>query len=232
MLAPKSKQGKSKGSNMKKVKIRRARLEDIEEILIVEKEAWPEKLRATKEQFRSRIETFPGGTLVAIVDGVVVGVVSAEIVAYDVKNPIATWAEVTDSGFIKKTHNPKGDTLYGVDLTVSQFAENTSKLLMQEVGKLVIRYNLKQGILGARIPRYHKFKDKMTVEEYMNGKRGKHPMDPELSFYTKMGLEAVKALPNYIDDPESCSYGVLMVWKNPFYGKPFPKFWSWLFRIK
>lgn len=217
---------------MKKTKIRQARLEDIEKILIIEKEAWPEKLRATREQFRSRIETFPEGTLVAIANGTIIGVVSTEIVDYDIKDPIATWAEATDNGFIKKTHNSEGDTLYGVDLTVSRFLENASKLLMEEIGKLAIRHSLKQGILGARIPRYHKFRDKMTAEEYINGKRGNRFMDPELSFYAKMGLKAVKALPNYIDDPESCSYGVLMVWKNPFYGKPFPGFWSWFFRIK
>ena len=217
---------------MVKVKIKQARIEDIKEILIAEEKAWPEKLRATKEQFRSRIETFPEGTLVAIANSSVIGVVSTEIVDYDIKDPIATWAEATDGGFIKKTHNPKGNTLYGVDLTVSQFVENTSKLLMQEVGKLVIRYNLKQGVLGARIPRYHKFKDKMTVEEYINDRKGNRLMDPELSFYAKMGLKAVKALPDYIDDAESRDYGVLMAWKNPFYGKPFPKFWSWLFRIK
>jgi len=217
---------------MKKVRIRRAQPEDIEEILIIEKEAWPETLRATKKQFRSRIETFPEGTLVAMANGAVIGVVSAEIVHYDIKNPIATWAEATDSGFIKKTHNLEGDTLYGVDLTVSQSVENASKLLLERIGKLAIGHSLKQCVLGARIPRYHKFKDKMTAEEYINGQRNNRPMDPELSFYSKMGLKAVRTLPNYIDDPKSCNYGVLMVWENPFYGKPFPKFWSWLFRIK
>lgn len=217
---------------MGKVTIRQAQPEDIEKILIIEKEAWPEGLRATREQFLCRMETFPAGTLVAISDGALVGVVSTEIVNYDIENPVASWAEASDNGFIKKTHNPEGDTLYGVDLTVPRAGESASKLLMQEVGKLTIRYKLKQGILGARIPRYNKFMNKMTAEEYINGKRNNRSLDPELAFYTKLGLKAVKVLPNYIDDPDSCNYGVLMVWKNHFYGKPFPKFWSWLFRVK
>ena len=82
------------------------------------------------------------------------------------------------------------------------------------------------------MPRYNKFMNKMTAEEYISGKRNNRSLDPELAFYAKLGLKVIKALPNYIDDPDSCNYGVLMVWKNPFYGKPFPKFWSWLFRIK
>lgn len=217
---------------MASVKIRQARVEDIEGILIVEEEAWPEGLRATREQFISRIETFPEGTLVAITNDNIIGVIATEIVSYDLKNPISNWNEVTDYGFIKRTHNPKGDTLYGVDLSISRFIGNASKLLMEEIGRLVIRYNLKQGILGARIPRYHKFADRMTAEEYVNGRRGNRPIDPELAFYTRLGLKIAGVIPNYIEDPESCNYSVLLVWENPFYGKPFPKLWSWLFRAK
>ena len=217
---------------MNKLIVRPAQLKDLDEILIVEEEAWPESLRATREQFISRIETFPEGTQVAVADGHVIGVVSTEIVNYNLEKPIPTWNEITDHGFIKRTHNPEGDSLYGVDLSIAHFVENASRLLMEAVGKLVIRFNLKQGILGARIPRYHKFRDKMTVEEYINGRRGNRPMDPELAFYKGLGLKIVRALPNYIDDPESCNYGVLLVWRNPFYGKPFSKFWSWFFRVK
>ena len=214
------------------MKIRQAQIEDIEGILIVEEEVWPKGLRVTKEQFISRIETFPEGTLVAIVDSNIVGVVATEIVNYDLKNSIFTWNEITDHGFIKKTHTPNGDALYGVDLSISRFVGNASKLLMQEVGKLIIRYNLKRGILGSRIPRYHKFADRMTAEEYINSRRGNRPLDPEIAFYKRLGLKIIRVIPNYIEDPESCNYGVLLSWENPFYGKPFPKLWSWLFRVK
>ncbi len=217
---------------MPNVKVRQARVEDIEGILNVEEEVWPEKLRATKVQFESRIKTFSEGTIVALVDGTIIGVVATEIVDYDFSAPPLTWNEITDNGFIKKTHDPCGDTLYGVDLSVSPFGIGASNLLMQEIGKLTIRRNLKRGILGARIPRYHKFADKMTAEEYVRNKRGSRPIDPELIFYTRLGLRITRIIPNYIKDPESCNYGVLLVWNSPFYGKPFPRFWSWFFRTK
>lgn len=214
------------------IKVRQAVMEDVEGILNLEEEVWPEGLRATKDQFVSRIETFPEGILVAAINGTIVGVVATEIVVYDLTKPGLTWAAITDEGFIKKTHNPAGDTLYGVDLSVSPFGVNAARMLMEQIGKLTIRYHLKRGILGARIPRYHKVASEIKVEEYVNGKKGHRPLDPELAFYTRLGLKIAKIIPDYIKDPESCNYGVLMVWDNPFYGKPFPELWSWLFKVK
>jgi hypothetical protein len=214
------------------VRIRQATIEDIDGILSLEEEVWPKGLRANKPQLVSRVETFPEGIMVAIMDGTIVGVVATEIVNYDLAAAGPTWKEITDNGFIRKTHNPSGDTLYGVDLSISPFSINAAKLLMEEVGKLVIRRGLRRGMLGARIPRYHRVADRIRVEDYVNGRRGNRPIDPELVFYTRLNLKIAKVIPNYIQDPESCNYGILMVWDNPFYGKPFPAFWSWLFSVK
>ncbi len=215
----------------KAVRIRQAKVEDIERIIILEEEVWPEGLRATRSQFLSRIETFPEGVIIAIADDTIVGVVATEIVSYNLSNLGLTWKEITDEGFIRGTHNPNGDTLYGIDLSVSSSGINSSKLLMEQIGRLIIGRNLKRGILGARIPRYFKVADKMSAEEYVNGRRNNRPLDPELIFYTRLGLRIAKVIPDYIGDPESCNYGVLMVWDNPFYGKPFSALWSRLFKV-
>jgi hypothetical protein len=215
-----------------KIKIRQAEMKDVPDILNLEESVWPEGLRASKEQFFSRIKTFPEGTLLAEEIGTknIVGVVVTEIVTYDLKNPVSTWEEITDNGFIKGSHNLEGNTLYGVDLSVSRFANSASSSLLVAIGKMVIKRNLKQAILGARIPRYHKYSKKMSVERYVYGKKGKRPFDPELAFYSRMGLQIAKILPNYIDDIESNNYGVLLLWKNPFFGIPFPKLWSFFFK--
>lgn len=217
-----------------KIKLRQARMEDIPDILVVEEESWPEGLRATEEMFRARIGTFSEGVIVAENADRIVGVVVGEIVKYDINAPhIPSWGEITDNGYIRKSHDPAGETIYGVDLSVSPLANGgVSKSLMLAMGKLVIRLNLKQIVVGGRMPRYHKFADKMTPEEYLAArtKTGKY-IDPEIWFYTKAGLRVIRIIPDYFDDPESCNNGVLLVWKNPFYGRPFPKLWSWLFRI-
>jgi len=215
------------------VRIRQATLDDITGILDVEEEVWPIELRATEEQFRSRIKTFPEGTIVSLIDGTIVGVVATQIVySKDLDHSALTWDEITDGGLIKKTHKPDGDILYGVDLSVSPFGANSASLLLQEVGRIAIRHKLKGGMLGARIPRYHKYSERMNAQDYVNFKRGERLLDPELVFYTRLGLEIIRVLPNYIKDPDSRDYGVLLGWKNPFFGKPFPQLSSWLFRIK
>lgn len=218
-----------------KVKVQQARIEDIPAIIEVEKAAWGEEKAATPELFESRIKTFPEGTLVALVDNKIVGVVATEIVNYP-EEKCLTWYEITDNGYIKKTHNPKGDTLYGVDLSVHPLYQNkgVGKKLMIEVGKLAIKFNLKRGLLGGRVPYYHKYADRIKIEDYVSLKEkneaGISP-DPEIIFYLKLGLKILKIIPNYFQDPESLNYGILLVWENPFYNKWYRHIMEKIFRV-
>jgi len=218
------------GLGFKKVKIRQAKLEDIPEILVVEKEAWGEQRTALRKMFESRIKTFPEGTLIAEVDKKIVGVVVTERVDYDFEKDSYTWYKITDNGFIKKSHKKDGDVLYGVDLSVSPSFQHLGigTKLLESIGKLAIRYNIKQGMLGGRIPGYYKYASKMDVEEYVkatiNTEKGVRSLDPEIDFYRKAGLKIVKIIPNYFKDPESLNYGILLLWKNPFY----KKWYRWL----
>ncbi|NIN92584.1 hypothetical protein GTO36_06305 [bacterium] len=214
MLKTKREQKKAKRG----LELRQAGLRDIKEILRIEKEAWPNGLRATKEMFRSRLKTFPEGFLCAVMDGKIQGFVVTEILDYDMGGSRLSWREATDNGYIKKTHNLNGDTLYGVSLSVSAHAQKrVSVALLEATGKLVIKYGLKQGVFGSRIPRYHKHAGKMLVEEYIKAKtKTGRLLDPELGIYQSVGLRPVRIIPGYIKDPESLDYGILVVWENPF----------------
>jgi ribosomal protein S18 acetylase RimI-like enzyme len=221
---------------MKKIKIREAKIEDIPQILDVEIATWGKERAATFEMLESRIKTFPEGTLIAVVDEKIVGVVVVEIINSNLINNFSTWYEITDNGFIAKTHNPRGDTLYGVTLSVHPLYQNKGigKELMIAVGKLAIKHNLKGGLLGARIPHYHKYADRIKVQDYVKISQKDQcniPPDPELVFYQKLGLKIVKIIPNYFDDPESLNYGVLVFWKNPFYNKWYRKIATMFFRV-
>ncbi|MBA7537283.1 hypothetical protein ES705_29550 [subsurface metagenome] len=200
------------------LRIRQARSRDIKEILRIEKGAWPKELRATKEMFHSRLKTFPEGFLCAVVNGEIQGFVVTEILDYDIQCSSLSWQQATDHGYIRKTHNPNGDTLYGVSLSVSARAQRrVAVALLEATGKLVIKYGLKQGVFGSRIPRYHRYAAKMPVEEYIKAKtRTGRLLDPELGIYQSVGLRPVRIIPGYIRDPESLDYGILAVWENPF----------------
>jgi hypothetical protein len=208
-------------SMAKKIKIRQASLEDLSEIIRVEKEAWPEGTEASEEMFRSRMEIYPEGVHVAVFKGKIIGVVAFELINYDVNNPITSWKEATDNGMIKNSHNPKGDTIFGIDLTaVPDAPRGTGTRLLVEVGRQAITKNLKRGILGGRLPYYKDYADKMTPEEYLKAKNENgEPLDPEVRFYKRAGLKIEKVLPNYFEDPDSLNYGVLLIWDNPFFAK-------------
>lgn len=225
-------QSKSEAKQERKtaqLEIRQATSEDIDELLRVEEKAWPKSLRATRSMIKSRLETFPEGFLCATVEGKIKGFVVTETLNYDIEKDSFSWGEITDYGFIRKSHNPDGDTIYGVSLTVSPSSpKKTAKLLLEAVGKFAIKHNYKQIVLGCRIPRYYKYADDMFEEDYIQAKTNTgRPLDPELAMYQKEGLRVVKMIMNYIEDPESLNNGILLVWENPFFNlKNTLRFWE------
>jgi hypothetical protein len=224
------------GTEMRqKIRVRQATLADVYRLLEIDKEIWP-NFRASAEMFQSRITVFPEGQFVAVVGGKVVGSVFNQLVNYeDWKDKDFTWDEVTDNGTLRRTHNPRGDSIYGVGLAVAKQFQGSaaSRLLTIAAVRWVVSNGRQQILLGARIPGYCRHSD-IPVKDYIletRGKRGRL-LDPELAFYQKYGGEPIKPLPNYIHDPESLDFGVLIKWPNPFYGKPVSSiFVDWFLRI-
>ncbi len=126
---------------------------------------------------------------------------------------------MTNQGLIKNTHDPRGDILFGVNLSLSNAAGKPGRqALFEAVGKLAISHNLKGIALGSRIPSYHKYKDKMTVEEYIYGRnKTGRVYDPELKLYLDTGFQLRSIISGYFRDEKSLDYGVLLFWPNPFY---------------
>lgn len=202
------------------MKIRKATRIDISSIARVEKGAWPAEMAADERKIESRINTFPEGQLVAVENGEIIGVVSTEIIKYDFNKKSPSWYEATDNGYIKNTHSLDGNVIFGVDLSVMPSSQNrgVAKRLLEEIGKMAIKRNLQFGILGGRLPGYHKYAKELTVDEYMQKTTPDgEPFDPELRFYKNSGLIIGEVIPNYFKDFQSNNYGVQLVWKNPFY---------------
>jgi ribosomal protein S18 acetylase RimI-like enzyme len=205
----------------KKVKISEATIGDIDEIIEVEKKAWPEGGAATREQFEKRIKIFNEGVIIAKISGKVVGVVAGELIQSSYLNKESiSWSSITDNGYIENSHDPKGDALFGIDLSVDPSYRNRAigrKLLLQ-IGRMAVKRNLKCGILGARMPDYYKHSKKVSAKDYIDFRDTTGQLvDKELRFYERSGLKFLKVIPNYFPDRESLNYGVLCVWNNPFY---------------
>lgn len=131
----------------------------------------------------------------------------------------SSWEDI--SGYrTLSTHDPDGDVIFGVDLTVDpkyQALGLSGKIISTAFLTSVIGGRKKGALLGARVPAYQKHAAKRSIEEHVFG-TGSNPKtrDPEIKLYMSEGFRPLRIIPNYMDDEESLNYGVLMILDNPF----------------
>lgn len=194
-------------------------LKDFDDLLIIQKEAFPppfpEELWWSKHHIQAHTETFPQGAMLAKINGKAAGSATSLIVKYD--GSPHTWEEVSDSGFLSRTHDYAGDTLYGIDVCVRpQFrGKKVATALYDARKQLVKKLGLKRYIAGCRIPGFHNHADDMSVNTYVKKVVEGELEDLVLSFMLHQGLTAVNIMPDYVEDEESLDYAVIVEWKNP-----------------
>jgi hypothetical protein len=69
---------------------------------------------------------------------------------------------------------------------------------------------------GGRLPGYHKVSKDLSIDEYVEAVLTGKLKDPVMSFLLHCGRTPVCPVENYLEDEDSCHYGILMEWKNPF----------------
>lgn len=204
---------------MATIHIRPYTLADFDALLDVQREAFPppfpEELWWSREQITAHMETFPAGAMLAEVDGVVVGSATSLIVKH--RHEPHTWAEVADDGYIRTSHQPDGDSLYGIDICVkpSWRGRGIAQRLYEARKELVVQLGLKRYLAGCRIPGYHRVAAQMAAAQYVEAVTAGKLQDTVLSFMLKQGLHPVGILDDYLDDEESLNKAVLVEWVNP-----------------
>ncbi|MDY6864020.1 MAG: nitrilase, partial [Thermodesulfobacteriota bacterium] len=91
-----------------RIKVRRWRPEDIEEIVRLQRAAYPnfsDKDLCDDRVYSMQLAAFPEGQLLAELDGKVVGYATSLIVVLDENSPWYSYSEITGVGTFK-THNP------------------------------------------------------------------------------------------------------------------------------
>nr|WP_078593445.1 GNAT family N-acetyltransferase [Evansella clarkii] len=204
---------------MPKVTVREYKLVDFDKLLLIQKEAFPppfpEDLWWNREQIEAHAATFPEGAMLAEVDGEPAGSATSLIVNFT--GEAHTWEEAADNGYVKGSHDPYGDSLYGIDVCVRpKFRRSGIAGALYEARKdLVMKLGLKRYIAGCRIPNYHEYAETMSVDKYVEKVSEGEIKDLVLSFMLKQGLEPIQIIPGYLDDEESLDYAVIVEWKNP-----------------
>lgn len=204
------------------VVIRNYTQEDFYELIQIQSECFPppfpSELWWNKEQLSNHVIHFPEGAICIEVDGTLAGSLTGLCVNFDPNHMEHTWEEITDHGYITN-HNPSGNTLYIVDISVRpKFRKlGLGKRMMQAMYHVVIQKKLERLLGGGRMPGYHKLADRMTPERYLNKVLKGDLKDPVITFLLRCGRVPIGGIvENYLDDKESCHYAALMEWKNPF----------------
>lgn len=204
--------------------IRNYEASDFPDLIRIQQESFPppfpSELWWNEEQLYQHVTLFPEGALCVEVSGELAGSMTGLLVDFDPKHPEHTWEEMTDGGYIRN-HNPRGNTLYVVDICVRPAYRKfgLGKWLMLAMYDVVIQKGLERLLGGGRMPGYHKHADLMSAEQYVAAVVRGELKDPVITFLLRCGRIPVGVAANYLDDDESCNYAVLMEWSNPFYHK-------------
>ena len=200
--------------------IRTMTINDIPEIVELQKLSFPimaaEGVYWKPEQLKEHLKVFPEGQFVAEYHGKIVGSCSSLITTLNPEYKEHTWKEACgDSHF--KNHDPKGDTLYGAD--VSSHPDHRrlgiATKLYDARKDLVRKLNLKRIIAGGRLSNYGEHVKEMTPIEYVQKVKRHEIKEPVLAFQLRNGFKFIKILPNYMKDPRSLNYATFIEWKNP-----------------
>lgn len=199
--------------------------EDFADLIAIQQECFPPPFPSDlwwkEEQLEQHVRLFPEGALCVEIEGEVVASMTGLLVDFDPNHPDHTWEEITDGGYIRN-HQPNGDTLYVVDISVRpRFRKlGLGKLLMEAMYQLVVHKGLTRLLGGGRMPGYGQHADRWTAEQYLQAVLRGEIADPVITFLLRCGRTPVKVVANYLDDAESRNYATLMEWKNPFFVHP------------
>ncbi|MCP8616101.1 GNAT family N-acetyltransferase [Salirhabdus salicampi] len=205
----------------KKALIRNYTINDFPALIQVQKEAFPPPFPSdlwwNEDQLNNHVKQFSDGALCIEIDGQIVGSMTGLMVEFDMHHLEHTWEEITDNGYIRN-HNPNGNTLYVVDICISPRFRSLGlgKHLMQSMYEVVVHLRLERLLGGGRMPNYHKYVNSLNASQYVEEVVAGNIYDQVITFLLKCGRTPVAPVPNYLEDEESCHYGLLMEWKNPF----------------
>ena len=203
-----------------RLKLRNLRLADYNDVQEIMELVYPNMDGAwTREQFASQIARFPEGQICIEDNGKVVASALSLIIEYSHYGDRHTYWQIIGNGYLT-THDPNGDTLYGVDVFVDPKYRDMrlGRRLYDARKELCEKLNLRAIVVGGRIPGYGQHAHAMTPQQYVELVRAKELVDSILTFQLANDFHVRKIITGYLpDDDESRAYAVLLEWLNIYY---------------
>ncbi len=173
-----------------------------------------------KEESLGRLlKKFPDGQIVMTLDGKVVGCALSLIVKYEKFGDNHTYRDITGN-FSFETHDPKGDTLYGIEVFVHPDYRGLrlARRLYDARKTLCERLNLKMIIAGGRIPKYSMYADELSPKQYIEKVKRREIYDSTLTFQLANDFQVKRIIRNYLpEDEESKGFATLLIWHNIYH---------------
>ncbi len=175
----------------------------------------------SRDQYRSMLSRFPEGQFCIEDRGRVIAAALALIVDYPRFGDFHTHDQITGDGYFT-THDPDGDSLYGVDVFVHPDYQGLrlGRRLYDARKELCRNLNLRRIIFGGRIPDYDKYSAEMTPQQYIERVKSKEIHDPVLTFQLNNDFQPRRVITGYLpEDRESHAYAVISQWLNIDYAE-------------
>lgn len=198
------------------VTLRQLGIEDYEAVSSLQLLAFPEMKPWREEQWEKIVTTFPEGQIGVFLNDELVASSSSLLLNFDEFSSSHSWLQITGNGTLS-THNPIGDTLYGIEIMVSPKARGMklARRLYEARKKLAIQNNYKRIVVGGRLPNYHRYADNLTIKEYVQEVTDKKIFDPVLTTQLANDFKLKRIIKDYLPgDKESCGYATYMEWVN------------------
>lgn len=195
--------------------IRNARPDEVGPLAELESACWPNGLGATADQMARRIEVYPEGQWVADLAGERVGLAASQRIsaAFLASTPV-TFNAITDRGGFTRSHDPRGEILQLVSVSVSRGARGLGigRRLVDHMINVAYALGGVRRVLGVTRPNRFNRRPNMSIEEYVAARRENGIfLDPTLHFHLGSGARVVSIHPGYRpEDFESRGYGVLI----------------------
>jgi GNAT superfamily N-acetyltransferase len=168
------------------------------------------------DQYRKHIEVFPDGQFVALWDGVVVGATSTfrTYESFEDSNPPYYFDFIGGGWFT--THDPHGEWLYGVDVSVHPDfrRRGIASRLYDARRALVKRLNLRGEVVAALMPGYADYQGQLSAEDYLAKVGRGELIDPTVSAQMANGFTVKRVLRGFITDARSDNTAALIVRPN------------------
>jgi predicted amidohydrolase/ribosomal protein S18 acetylase RimI-like enzyme len=208
----------------KSIKVRQLKQKDYEQVRELQIKCFPGMKPWSEEQFKSQIKIFPKRQICVEYQNKIIASSSSLIIDFDIYGENHSYQKITGSGFITN-HNPEGDTLYGIEIMVDPNFRGMklARRLYDARKKIARELNLMRIVIAGRIPSYDSYKDKLTVEKFVERVSKKSIYDPVLTTQLSNGFVLKRIITDYLTaDKESSGYATLLEWTNINY-EPHPR---------